>query len=69
VLDPLRDVFGQPSTELFHGRELVVSHGELERFPAFMHHGPMESIESLCKRYVGNLEVAKGSVVEVFRRQ
>jgi len=41
-----------------------VQHGALERLPAFMRDGPMESSESLCKSYVGSLEVAKGSVTD-----
>jgi hypothetical protein len=64
VSDPLRVVFGVGAPELFKSRELVVSHGHLERFPAFMREGAMESIESLCKSYVGGLEVAQGSVAE-----
>jgi hypothetical protein len=64
VSDPLESVFGVTSSELFRRRELVVSHGPLERLPAFMREGVMSSIESLCKGYVGGLEVAKGSVVD-----
>jgi len=64
VVDPLQQIFGLPSSELFESRELVVVHGALERFPAFMREGAMESIETLCKSYVGGLEVAKGSVVD-----
>jgi hypothetical protein len=64
VSDPLQQIFGLPVTELFASRELVVEHGALERFPAFMREGALESIESLCKSYVGSVEVAKGSVVD-----
>ena len=64
VSDPLEPIFGLPASQLFKSRELVVAHGELERFPAFMREGAMASIESLCKSYVGALEVAKGSVVD-----
>lgn len=64
VSDPLQQIFGLAAAELFKSRELVVHHGALERFPAFMREGAMESIESLCKNYVGGLEVAKGSVVD-----
>jgi hypothetical protein len=64
VSDPLQQIFGLPAPELFTRPELVVQHGALERFPAFMREGAMESIESLCKSYVGGLEVAKGSVVD-----
>jgi hypothetical protein len=62
VTDPLQAIFGLSARELFKSRELVVCHGALERFPAFMHEGPMSSIESLCKSYVGGLEVASGRV-------
>jgi hypothetical protein len=64
VSDPLQQVFGLAAPQLFASRELVVSHGALERFPTFMREGPMASIDSLCRSYVGNLEVAKGSVVD-----
>jgi len=64
VSDPLQQVFGLASLQLFASTELVLSHGALERFPAFMREGAMESTESLCKVYTGNLEVAKGSVVD-----
>jgi hypothetical protein len=47
--------------ELFAHRELFVQHGTLERFPAFMREGPMESTDSLCRHYQGGLEVANGS--------
>lgn len=62
--DSLQQIFGRTAAELFKSRELVVQHGALERFPAFMREGAMESTESLCKSYVGGLEVAKGSVVD-----
>ncbi len=42
----------------------MVRHGALTRFPAFMREGPMQNIESLCKSYVGSLEVANGSVTD-----
>jgi hypothetical protein len=64
VSDPLEPIFGLPSSELFRSRELVIAQGALERFPPFMHEGPMTSIESLCKTYVGGLEVARGSVAD-----
>jgi ribosomal protein L16 Arg81 hydroxylase len=62
VTDPLQDIFGVAAPELFTSRELVVRHGALERFPAFMHEGAMASTETLCKSYVGGLEVASGRV-------
>lgn len=64
VSDPLQQIFGVAAPELFRSRELVARHGALERFPSFMREGALESIESLCKSYVGNVEVAKGSVVD-----
>jgi len=64
VSDPLQQIFGLAAPELFTSRELVARHGALERFPSFMREGALESIESLCKSYVGSVEVAKGSVVE-----
>lgn len=64
MADPLQQIFDVPARELFQSRELVVRRGALERLPIFMREGPMESIDSLCKIYVGNLEVAKGSVVD-----
>lgn len=64
VSDPLQQVFGITAPRLFASRELVLAHGDLERFPAFMREGAMASIESLCRSYAGNLEVAKGSVVD-----
>jgi hypothetical protein len=59
--DPLLGVFGQGSLELFRGGRFVVTHGALERFPAFMRSGPMASIDALCRHYVGPLEVANGT--------
>src|SRR5262249_27627441 len=41
--------------------ELTVTHGPLERLPAFMRTGPLESVDSLCRHYTGPLEVAQGS--------
>jgi len=62
--DPLQQIFGVEAPQLFASRELVVSHGALERLPAFMHEGPMTNVQSLCTSYVGNLEVARGSMLE-----
>ncbi len=45
MADPLQEIFAVPSPELFRGRELLVRHGALERFPTFMREGPMENIE------------------------
>lgn len=62
--DPIREIFGLSARELFKKPELFVQHGALERFPAFMHTGPMESTEALCQRYLGTVEVANGSVAD-----
>ena len=59
--DPLVDWFGVPALELFCRRRFTVSHGELERFPAFMRSGPLGSVDALCRHYSGPLEVAAGS--------
>lgn len=50
--------------ELFAGKEFVVQHGALDRFPAFMRTGLMESIESLSRGYVGPLQVSNGSAID-----
>src|SRR4051812_11751787 len=50
--------------ELFAAKELVVRHGALDRFPAFMHTGLMDSVESLCRGYAGPLQVANGSATD-----
>ena len=47
--------------ELFRGRAFAVSHGSVERLPAFMREGLLSSIESLCRGYTGQLDVAGGS--------
>lgn len=59
--DPIQAIFGVPATRLFTGRELVVSHGPLERLPAFLRTGALHSIDSLCRTYTGPVEVAAGS--------
>ena len=59
--DPLSSIFGTSTRELFRKRELFVTHGGLERFPAFMRTGPLESVDSLCRSYTGPLEVAQGT--------
>jgi hypothetical protein len=61
VVDPIREIFGISALELFAKKELFVEHGPLERFPAFLRKGPMESIEALCRHYGGPLEVSQGS--------
>jgi len=50
--------------ELFAGKEFVVQHGPLDRLPAFMHSGLMESTERLCRGYVGALQVSNGSAID-----
>jgi hypothetical protein len=64
VSDPIEDIFGVSARALFAERELFVQHGSLERFPAFMRTGPMESTDALCRVYVGGIEVANGSVAD-----
>lgn len=59
--DPLRSIFGVSARELFAKRELFATHGPLERLPAFMRTGPLESVDSLCRHYTGSLEVSQGS--------
>jgi len=49
---------------LFTGGEFVVQHGPLERLPAFMREGSMQSIDALCRSYTGGLQVASGSARE-----
>jgi hypothetical protein len=61
AVDPIREIFGISALELFAKKELFAEHGPLERFPAFLHKGPMESIEALCRHYNGPLEVSQGS--------
>lgn len=62
--DPIRDLFGIPAIELFMGKELLVQHGPIERFPSFMRTGPMKNTESICRGYAGPLQVANGSVAD-----
>lgn len=62
--DPMQDLFGVPSMELFASRELVVQHGALDRFPAFMRTGLMESVERVCRGYVGPLQVSNGTATD-----
>ncbi|HWA73031.1 MAG TPA: cupin-like domain-containing protein [Polyangiaceae bacterium] len=62
--DPIQEIFGLPAPELFEKPELFVQHGPLERFPAFMRNGPMQSTDALCREYSGRLEVANGSVAD-----
>jgi hypothetical protein len=62
VSDPMQDLFGVPAMELFASNELVVQHGPLDRFPVFMRTGLMESVERICREYVGPLQVSNGTV-------
>jgi hypothetical protein len=62
MVDPAHEIFGVPALELFKSPTLVVSHGALERLPTFMHSGPMSSLDSLCRAYVGPVEVANGTL-------
>jgi hypothetical protein len=61
VNDPLLALFGTSALELFTGRKFVVTHGALERFPAFMRQGPLATVDALCRHYTGPLEVAQGT--------
>jgi len=61
MTDPIQELFGVPAMKLFAGKELVVHHGVLERLPAFMRTGPLESIDRLCRHYDGALQVANGT--------
>jgi hypothetical protein len=60
-MDPVAGIFGRSARELFTGGQFLVTHGALERFPAFMRTGPMASVDNLCRHYVGPLEVAQGT--------
>ena len=62
MADPIRELFGVPALELFRSKSLVLQHGALERFPGFMRKGAMSSIDSLCRQYVGPVEVANGTL-------
>ncbi len=64
VTDPLPPIFGLSTPAIFESRELLVRHGALERFPAFMHTGPLTSVDDLSRNYTGGLEVANGSVAD-----
>jgi len=57
----MRDLFGVAAPELFASKELVVSHGPVERLPAFMRAGLMASVETLCRGYAGPLQVSQGT--------
>ena len=59
--DPIEDLFGVPAMELFASKELVIQHGPLDRFPAFMRTGFMESVERVCRGYTGPLQVSNGT--------
>src|SRR5688572_22633853 len=58
--DPLWDFFGRSARRLFDGKEFVVVHGQLDRFPAWTRSGPLESVRALTAEYKGRLEVAQG---------
>ena len=63
-MDPLRELFGISALELFRKKELTVAHGPLERFPAFMREGPMESFDALSRHYTGPVEASQGNSEE-----
>jgi hypothetical protein len=60
VSDPIVELFGVSALELFRAQQFAQSRGPLERLPAFMRSGPMQSTDSLCRAYTGLLEVASG---------
>ena len=64
VVDPIRELFGVSALELFRAGQFAVSHGPVTRLPAFMREGLLSSIESLCRGYTGQLDVAGGSTGE-----
>jgi hypothetical protein len=64
MADPLEELFGVSALSLFTGGRFVVEHGPLERLPAFMREGPMQSIDALCRSYTGGLQVANGNARE-----
>jgi hypothetical protein len=59
-MDPLLDLFGEASPELFRRNELHLVHGPLTRFPAWMRSGALANLGQLCKQYQGAIEVARG---------
>jgi|GEM_PF-1218456 len=58
--DPLRALFGVPTRALWDARAFALSHGPIERFPAWMRSGPLENVRALSSEYKGALEVAQG---------
>lgn len=64
VSDPIRGILGAPAAELFTSGKVVVTHGPLERLPAFLRSGPMASIDALARHYVGPVEVAQGTATD-----
>lgn len=58
--DPMLALFETPALQLFRERRFVVHHGPIERFPDWMHQGPLTDIEQLCRSYRGKLEIAQG---------
>jgi len=61
VPDPARALFDVGAGELFASAKLVVSHGPVERLPAFLRAGLMDSVDSLCRGYQGPLQVSNGN--------
>ena len=61
MVDPIVELFGVSALELFRAQRFAVSHGPLERIPAFMRSGAMASTDALCRAYTGPLDVASGN--------
>lgn len=58
--DPIRALFDVTAGELFAEKNLVVRHGPVERLPAFLRSGLMDSVDGLCRGYSGPLQVSNG---------
>jgi len=59
-MDPLAELFSVPSLELFSAGTFKVSHGPLERFPAWMRSGALSDLAALCSAHRGPLQAAQG---------
>jgi hypothetical protein len=59
-VDPLIDIFGESTPELYSRQRLYAVHGPVDRLPAFMRSGVLVDLPALCKRYQGAIEVAQG---------
>lgn len=59
-MDVLEPLFHESTRALFSGGRVVVRHGPLERFPAWLRSGPLSSLSSLCGAYRGRIQIAQG---------